>query len=140
MPSDFVLKAGNTIHKTLVAVSGGRIGWDADNMPVLKLTTTGRKSGQPRTVMLTSLLQVDDAMVIVASKAGNDHHPAWFLNLRYNPEVQVETKGGPKKTMTARIATDRERDELWPVIVERNSRYGRYQNKTDRRIPLVFLE
>ena len=139
MPSDFRLKTMNTIHKTVLAISGGRIGWDAAKMPVLKLTTTGRKSGQPRTVMLTSPHQMGDAMVIVASKGGHEHHPAWFLNLRDNPTVEVETKG-QKETMTARIASDEERDKLWPLIVEAYPGYGNYQNQTDRQIPLVFLE
>ncbi len=140
MPSDLWLKTANTIHNSLLTVSGGRIGWKAGKMPVLKLTTTGRKSGQPRTVMLTSPHKVGDAMVIVASKGGDDHHPAWFLNLRDNPQVDVETEGQPKQQMTARIATDEERAEWWPIVVEGYSGYGNYQSKTDREIPLVLLE
>ena len=79
----------NAIHKTMLTLSFGKLGWKAGGMPVLKLTTVGRKSGEARTVMLTSPIQVGDTIVIVASKGGEDHHPAWYLNLLAKPEVQV---------------------------------------------------
>ncbi|MDH3755047.1 MAG: nitroreductase family deazaflavin-dependent oxidoreductase [Acidimicrobiia bacterium] len=140
MPNDLVLKTANTIHRTLLKVTGGRIGWRAGKMPVLELTTTGRKSGQRRTVMLTTPYQDGDSMVIVASKGGDDHHPAWFLNLRDDPAVEVKTQDQPTHARTARIATADERDELWPVITEKYGNYGDYQNKTEREIPLVLLD
>ena len=79
----------NGIHRVVLKVSGGRVGWKAGSMPVLELTTIGRKSGQPRSVMLTSPVQEGDTVVIVASRGGDDTHPAWFLNLQANPEVEV---------------------------------------------------
>ena len=130
----------NFIHKTILTVTGGKKGWDAANMPVIKLTTTGRKSGEPREIMLTSPLQHGDAYVVVASRGGDDHHPAWFLNLRDNPTVWVATKDQPKHQRTARIATSSERDTMWPEIVEKFANYGGYQSKTNREIPLIFLE
>ena len=139
MPSRFVLKSMNAIHKTLLTVSFGKVGWDAGKMPVLKLTTTGRKSGQKRLVMLTSPIQIGETWVIVASKGGDDDHPAWFLNLQANPTVEVDIRG-TKTTRTARIATSEERSTLWPEITAQYANYGGYQNKTDREIPLVFLE
>ena len=139
MPSRFVLKSMNAIHKTLLTVSFGKVGWDAGKMPVLKLTTTGRKSGQKRLVMLTSPIQIGETWVIVASKGGDDDHPAWFLNLQDNPTVEVDIRG-KKTTRTARIATSEERTTLWPEITAKYANYGGYQNKTDREIPLVFLE
>ncbi len=139
MPSRFVLKSMNAIHKTLLTVSFGKVGWDAGKMPVLKLTTTGRKSGQKRLVMLTSPIQIGETWVIVASKGGDDDHPAWFLNLQANPTVEVDIRG-KKTTRTARIASSEERTTLWPEITAKYSNYGGYQNKTDREIPLVFLE
>ena len=96
MPSRFVLKSMNAIHKTLLTVSFGKVGWDAGKMPVLKLTTTGRKSGQKRLVMLTSPIQIGETWVIVASKGGDDDHPAWFLNLQANPTVEVDIRGAPR--------------------------------------------
>jgi deazaflavin-dependent oxidoreductase (nitroreductase family) len=139
MPSRFVLKSMNNIHKTLLAVSFGRIGWDAGKMPVLKLTTTGRKSGQKRMVMLTSPVQLGDTWVIVASKGGDDDHPAWFLNIQDDPKVDVEIRG-KKSARTARVATTEERTNLWPEITAKYANYGGYQNRTNREIPLVFLE
>ncbi len=139
MPHDLVLKTMNTVHRTLLTVSGGRIGWTAGKMPVIELTTTGRKSGQPRTVMLTTPHVDGDAMALVASKGGDDHHPAWFLNLRDNPSVSVKTKDGAR-AMTARIADSEERAELWPKITDKYENYAGYQTKTDREIPVVILE
>jgi deazaflavin-dependent oxidoreductase (nitroreductase family) len=140
MPSDLQLKAMNAIHRGLLAISCGRLGWRAIGMPVLELTTTGRKSGQRRSVMLTSPVQQGDAIVIVASRGGDDRHPAWFLNLRDNPDVEVAFAGKPKQSMRARIATPEERAALWPQVTARYRGYGNYQTRTDREIPLVLLE
>jgi deazaflavin-dependent oxidoreductase (nitroreductase family) len=140
MPDDLVFKAANKVHRALLKITGGRVGWETSKMPVLKLTTVGRKSGEPRTVMLTSPYQKGDTMVVVASKGGDDRHPAWFLNLRDNPEVEVTTKDQPKRTMTAHIATPEERAELWPLIAEKHTNYAGYQTKTVREIPLVLLK
>ncbi len=140
MPSDLGLKTMNGVHRALLKLSFGRIGWEAMKMPVLELTTIGRKSGQARSVMLTSPLQVGDGYVIVASRGGDDHHPAWFLNLRDNPEVSVRIKGGPTQPMTARVATAEERAEWWPQLTADHDNYAGYQTKTDREIPVVLLE
>jgi deazaflavin-dependent oxidoreductase (nitroreductase family) len=140
MPSDAALKAMNTIHRVILKVSFGHLGWSASNMPVLELTTTGRKSGQKRAVMLTSPLQEGDTYVVVASRGGDDTHPAWFLNLRDDPEVEVAVQGGPKQPMRARVATADERAELWPRVTADHQNYAGYQTKTDREIPLVLLE
>ena len=139
MPSDLQLKTMNVIHKTLLTISFGKIGQKVGGMPVLKLTTTGRKSGAARTVMLTSPIQVGDAIVIVASKGGEDTHPAWYLNLLTKPEVQVEWKGDAAKTMIATTASAAEKADLWPKIVAAYKGYGGYQKRTERDIPLVFL-
>jgi deazaflavin-dependent oxidoreductase (nitroreductase family) len=90
--------------------------------------------------MLTSPYQRGDSLVIVASKGGDDHHPAWFLNLRDHPEVEVTTKDQPKHKRNARIATPAQRAELWPLITEKYANYAGYQTKTEREIPLVLLE
>jgi len=139
MPSDFQLKTMNTIHRNMLKLSGGRFGWSADGMPVLELTTTGRKSGEPRSVMLTTPHQDGDTLALVASRGGDDRHPAWFLNLRDNPAVKVRMKD-QTRDMTARIATADERAELWPKITGDQKRYAGYQSKTDREIPVVLLE
>src|SRR5215204_556510 len=130
----------NAVHRVLLTVSGGRIGWSAMDMPVLELTTTGRKSGKPRSVMLTSPVQEGSTLVIVASRGGDDHHPAWFLNLRDNPAVEVNVGGGQRHPMRARIASAQERAGLWPQIAAKYRNYAGYQTRTEREIPLVFLE
>ena len=140
MPHDIVLKTANVIHRGLTKISFGHLGWTMGSMPVLELTTTGRKSGQPRTVMLTSPVKQGENPVIVASKGGEDHHPAWFLNLRDNPHVQVSIGGAPKRDMVARVASVAERLELWPQVTAGYKGYAGYQTKTTREIPLVILE
>lgn len=139
MPSDLVLKTMNTVHRGIMTLSGGRLGWTAAKMPVLELTTTGRKSGQPRSVMLTSPWQDGDTMAIVASRGGDDVHPAWYLNLVSDPNVSVKTKDG-SKPMVARTASADERARIWPQLTGDFENYAGYQNKTEREIPVVLLE
>ena len=140
MPSDLILKTMNTLHRSILKLSGGRLGWEAANMPVLELTTTGRRSGQRRSVMLTSPVQDGTTIVVVASRGGDDQHPAWFLNLRDDPDVEVAMGGKPKRPMRARVATPAERANLWPRVTADHKNYADYQTKTEREIPLVLLE
>src|SRR5690349_12515814 len=137
MPSDAMLKTMNATHRAIVKITGGRFGYKFGKMPVVELTTTGRKSGAPRSVMLTSPVQQGDAIVVVASRGGDPQHPAWFLNLLDEPKVEVAVQGRPKQPMVARVATPEERAELWPKVVDVYKGYGNYQTKTDREIPLV---
>ena len=81
-----------------------------------------------------------DALVVVASRGGDDHHPAWFLNLRDDPNVEVVVEGRPSIAMIARIANAEQRARLWPLITAKYANYAGYQQKTDREIPLVLLE
>jgi deazaflavin-dependent oxidoreductase (nitroreductase family) len=140
MPTDFSLKTMNAVHRTFLKLSGGHFGWHVAGMSALELTTTGRKSGRPHTVMLTSPTQEGDAIVIVASRGGDDHHPSWYLNLRDNPDVTVAFAGKPKRAMRARTATPEERATLWPRVTASYKGYAGYQTKTEREIPLVLLE
>ncbi len=139
MASDVVFTAVNALHRGVLRLSGGRVGGRLKRMPVVELTTIGRRSGEPRTVLLTSPLQRDGAYVVVASRGGDDRHPAWFLNLRDRPEVQVAV-AGRRRPMHARVPEGAERAELWAEVVARFPHYGRYQERTDREIPLVVLE
>ena len=139
MPSDFVFKAANAVHRGLLKVSGGRLGAMAGKMPVLELTTIGRRSGKPRSVLLTSPWQDGDTIVVVASRGGDPQHPAWFLNLRDNPAVQVTIRG-ETKPMRARVADADERADLWPKITDAHRNYAGYQRRTEREIPVVLLE
>jgi deazaflavin-dependent oxidoreductase (nitroreductase family) len=140
VPSDFSLKTMNAAHRALQWITRGNAGWKIGGMPVVELTTIGRRSGEARSTMLTSPLQEGDAYVVVASRGGDDQHPAWFLNLRDNPHVEVVIAGGPRTPMLARVATSEERARMWPVITKRYTNYAGYQTKTKREIPLVLLE
>ena len=139
MPSDRTLKTMNAVHRLILGVTRGKAGWTAGNMPVLELTTIGRKSGEPRSCLLTSPIQENGEIVIVASRGGDDHHPAWYLNLLETPQVQVSYKGAPHKIMTARTANSEERARMWPIVAGAYKGYAGYQEKTSREIPLVIL-
>ena len=132
------MKLSNSLHRGLIKLSAGRKGWEAAGMPVIKLTTTGRKTGLPRSVMLTSPHQIGDSLVLVASKGGSDSHPEWFLNLVANPEVIMETRSG-KKEMTAQVVNSDDYEDLWGEVTTKFGNYGQYQNRTDRVIPLVVV-
>ena len=136
---DAVNKVWTGTHKFVFNTTKGRIAGKAFGMPVLQLTTIGRKSGQPRTTMLTSPVQDGDNVVIVASYGGDDRHPAWYLNLRDEPKVDL-VMGGKARSMIARTATADEKAELWPRVTSAYKGYAGYQTKTDRDIPLVILE
>lgn len=136
---DLGAKVMNATHRVLLAVSGGRVGRRAFGMPVVELTTTGRKSGRPRRTMLTSPVHDDDRVVLVASFGGEPRHPAWYLNLREAPDVEIEFLG-ERREMRARTATADEKAELWPAIVAAYKGYAQYQKRTDRDIPVVILE
>lgn len=138
--NDLIFKAANVIHRTVVSLSGGRLGGAMLNMPVLQLTTTGAKSGQKRTTMLTTPVQEGDTIVIVASRGGDPQHPGWFHNLKANPDVEVSMRGAPKRPMRARVADADERARLWPLVTKRYRGYEQYQQRATREIPLVLLE
>lgn len=139
MPSDVLFKVMNATHRLLITISGGRAGRSFSDMPVLELTTIGRKSGQPHSCMLTSPYQEGNRTYIVASRGGDDRHPDWFLNLSENPEVTVSIQGGPHRQMRAELAGGDERARVWPLITSKHANYAAYQEKTKREIPLVVL-
>lgn len=130
----------NGAHRLLLRVTGGRVGHDAMGMPVVELTTIGRRSGEARPVLLTAPIDLDGNLVVVASRGGDDRHPAWYLNLREHPAVEVSVRGGPRTPMRARILDVDERARLWPQITGKHSHYAGYQERTQREIPLVVLE
>lgn len=116
----------------------GERGHDWKGTQCLLLTTTGRKSGQPR-IMPLIYAPDDGHQVVVASKGGAPEHPAWYLNLRDDPEVEVQVKGD-RFAATARAAEGEERERLWKRMTQEWPDYDEYQKKTDRQIPIVILE
>jgi deazaflavin-dependent oxidoreductase (nitroreductase family) len=117
--------------------------WDASlgggkgMVPTLLLTTTGRKSGNSLTLPLIFGHSGDD-YVVVASKGGAPAHPAWYLNLEANPEVQVQVKAERFKAR-AHTAQAQERARLWRMMLGIYAPYEQYQTKTARQIPVVVL-
>ena len=136
---DIAARVITGFHRRLYSLSGGRLGDGIVGMPVLILTTTGRKSGKARETVLTTPVQEGETIVLVASYGGDDRHPQWFLNLRADPEVSV-TKDGRTTPLRARVASAEEKARLWPAVVAAYKGYAGYQRRTDRDIPLVLLE
>jgi deazaflavin-dependent oxidoreductase (nitroreductase family) len=139
VPPDLAFKALNQFHRVTMRATAGRFGWSFSGMPVLELTTTGRRSGQLRKTLLTSPYQEGDTIVIVASRGGDDHHPAWYFNILDHPEVTVSIGGKPAQRMRAVPASPEERARLWPALTAKHRNYAGYQRRTQREIPLVLL-
>jgi deazaflavin-dependent oxidoreductase (nitroreductase family) len=117
--------------------TAGEEGHDWQDTKTLLLTTTGRRSGEPRELALIYGRHGDDFLV-VASKGGAPEHPAWYLNLEADPEVEVQV-GAERFKARARTATAEERAEMWPTMTAEWPAYDSYQTKTDREIPIVVL-
>lgn len=140
-----LMKIMARVQTALYRATGGRLGgkWRVGSafprgVPVCLLTTTGRKSGQPRTSPLLYLAD-GDRIILVASQGGLPRHPMWYLNICENPEVTVQI-GRTVRRMTARVANGAERSELWPRLVELYADFADYQSWTDRIIPVVICE
>jgi deazaflavin-dependent oxidoreductase (nitroreductase family) len=138
-PKDAFYKVGTGIHRAIINLSKGRLFGRGFGMPIIELVTIGRRSGKAHATMLSVPIIDGERLVLVASFGGDDRHPAWYLNLRSNPEVRV-TIAGSTRTMIARRATEEERAELWPQITSVYEGYARYQKRTHRQIPVVILE
>ncbi|MGY1774198.1 nitroreductase family deazaflavin-dependent oxidoreductase [Blastococcus sp. SYSU D00813] len=127
----------NAEHVQRYRETDGEVGYIWNGVPILLLTTTGRKSGEPRTTPLIFARDGDDYLV-VASQGGAPTHPNWYLNLLQDPraEIQVRAEHIP---VTGRTATDEERPRLWDVVRGPWPNYDVYQERTDRVIPVVVL-
>jgi F420H(2)-dependent quinone reductase len=129
--------AGHTlVYRASRGVIGHRI--PGGDISMLLLDHVGAKSGKKRTSPLMYIPDGDD-VVLVASKGGYPKNPAWFYNLKANPDTTVQI-GSEKRPVHARVATDEERERLWPKAVKAYGGYADYQKRTDRKIPLVILE
>ncbi len=125
-------------HLTAYLESDGENGHMWRGVPTLLLTTTGRKSGEPLQLPLIYGTEGENFLV-VASKGGAPGHPAWYLNLVANPDVDVQVKDRKFKAK-ARTATPEEKPALWEKMATIFPNYREYQQKTKREIPVVVLE
>lgn len=126
------------IHRWVLQKTNGRIGSRILGHHVLLLTTTGHKSGEPRTIALYTFPD-RGAYVVVASNAGHISHPAWYRNLKQNPEAEIRI-GGRRHPVKARDAAGVERERLWGLITARDDSYAEYQAQVAREIPVVILD
>jgi deazaflavin-dependent oxidoreductase (nitroreductase family) len=140
-----IIRAMSKLHVAVYRSTGGLLGskWRMGaafprGVPVLLLTTVGRKSGEPRTTPLLFIEDGDD-IVIVASKGGLPKDPLWYKNLQANPNVEIQINGRRMK-MKARTANPSERTRLWPKLVAHYPDFASYETWTDREIPVVICE
>ena len=132
----------HTLHRVdraLLWLSGGRVSIPGAfaGLPVVALTTTGAKTGRQRTVPVVGIRD-GEAWILVASNWGRDRHPAWYHNLRANPEVTLTVEGEPERYV-ARPVTGDEREAYWNRVSEAYVGFDLYRRRADREIPVVVL-
>jgi deazaflavin-dependent oxidoreductase (nitroreductase family) len=132
------LRAMGRLNVPIYRATAGRVLGKVNRAPVLLLTTTGRRSGRRRTAPVC-YLQDGDRLIVIGSNAGNVTPPAWALNLKANPDAEVEV-GRERKQVTARVAAGEEREELWRKMNDQYSGFDRYKQRTDRDIALFVLD
>lgn len=131
----FLVNVGNRIDPVLMKASGGRVR-STLNAPTVLLTHTGAKSGKRRKTPLAYFTDGDD-VVLIASRGGAEHNPAWLHNVRANPEVELWTTGGGGR-YRARVADPAERERLWDLATSFYAGFAGYQERaSNREIPVV---
>jgi deazaflavin-dependent oxidoreductase (nitroreductase family) len=133
----FLQRLVTTTHTMAYRLTGGTIGGTIAGLPMLLLTTIGRRTNQLRTAPLLYGRDGDD-LVIVASNGGAAKHPTWLLNLQARPRVLVQI-GAERFVVDAQQASPHERDRLWPLMVGLYPMYAQYQARTERPIPVIVL-
>lgn len=135
---DSVLRRFGKLNVPIYRATRGRVGGRVGGAPVLLLTTTGRKSGEPRTAPVLYLAD-GDRLIVIGSNAGNARPPAWALNLRANPDADVQV-GRQRRRIRARVAEGEERTELWTKMNDQYGGFDDYRKLTDRDISVFVLE
>lgn len=132
------LRWAGKMNVPIYRLSGGRLMGKVGRAPVLLLTTTGRKSGEPRTAPVVYLADGEN-VVLINTNAGNAKIPAWSLNLKAKPEAEVEL-GRERRRVRARVAEGEERADLWRKHIEQYAGFDDYKAKLDREISVFVLE
>jgi F420H(2)-dependent quinone reductase len=135
---DALFRVATGLHTSLYRRSGGKLGGQMFKQPMVLLTTTGRRSGEPRVTPLLGIRD-GDRVLLVASFGGDDRDPQWFKNLQANPEATIEVEGETIPVRAA-VATPAEKQALWPKVLGAYKGYDNYQRRTSRDIPVVILE
>ena len=125
------------LHAWLWKLCGGKLDNAFGKLPLMMLTTTGRKTGQRRTTPVL-YLQDGTGLIVVASFGGNDMHPAWYLNLEKCPDAEVIVKGAHRKVLARKLSAE-EKKVIWPRLVQLYPQFETYQQRTRREIPLMRL-
>lgn len=133
-----LMEATWAMHRAIFKASAGRLGGKVGGFRVLSLTTTGRKSGEPRTVLLNTI-ERPDGWVVVASNAGEARDPPWWLNLVAQPLATIRVNRRDVQVRAKELLGD-EREEMYRRFEEIDKGYGVYPERTSRRIPVVLLE
>jgi len=136
-PARLAWKLGSGAHAGVYRATGGKLFGRMGKSPIMLLNTVGRKTGRKRTSPLLYVMDGED-FVIIASKGGAPTHPAWYLNLKANPDATVEV-GDRKVRVRAEEVDSEEKVRLWQKMVEMYPTYDDYQRKTKREIPLLIL-
>jgi deazaflavin-dependent oxidoreductase (nitroreductase family) len=142
MPPPWFVHLFWRVHRALYRISGGRFLWTPANKRgwgALGLTTTGRRSGQERSVILG---YIDDGpnLVVLAMNGWDEGHPAWFLNLEANPDAVMQLKGEEPRPVRARVADGEERQRLWDLWAEVNKDLDGYASRRSTLTPVVVFE
>ena len=134
---DTFSRVATTLHMQLIRRTGGKVGGHMFNEPIMLLTTTGRRSGQPRVTPLLCIRD-GDRYLAIGSNGGDDRAPQWVQNLLATPEASIELEG-ETIPVRATIATPEEKKVLWPKALAAYKGYDNYQRRTERDIPVVIL-
>ena len=131
------MKLGARIHAGVYRLSGGKVRVSIGGMRILILTTKGRRSGKPHSVPL-GYMSEGGSYVVTASYGGSARHPAWYLNLLSEP-MATTLVSGRRVPVIAQTVNSEAREQLWTRLVDSVPLYQKYQDRTKRQIPMVYL-
>jgi deazaflavin-dependent oxidoreductase (nitroreductase family) len=136
LPPKAVIRFFTALNVWVYRLTGGRLMNGLEGAPICLVTMTGRRSGRRKTLALMYTPHGQDVL-LVASLGGAPQHPAWYYNLKADPNVVIQA-GRVRRRMRAREASAEEKRTLWPVAVANYASFADYQKRTPREIPLFI--